>query len=91
MDRHDDAPAPGHDGYLAQRVHDALAEDRRVGELGLSVTVAGQHVYVNGEVTTEERREAIGRVVAEVLPEHRLTNEVRVAPVSETDDMEMLP
>ena len=46
------------DEYLAQHVRDALAEDPRVSELGISVTVAGDHVYLGGQVATNERRQA---------------------------------
>lgn len=81
---------PG-DEYLAQRLCDALAEDPRVGELGLGVTVADGHAYVTGEVATSQRRHAVAAVAAEVLADHEVHNDVRVTSWSEADDMEVLP
>ncbi len=77
--------------YLAQHVRDVLAEDPRVGELGIAVTVVGDHVYLSGEVATAERREAIAGVTAEVLPGHELHNHVGVTSLSEAEGMEVLP
>ncbi len=76
--------------YLVQRLRERLAEDPRVGELGISVTVKGAKVFLGGEVVTEERRRAVAEVALEVLPDHELYNGVTVADVSEDDGMEML-
>jgi hypothetical protein len=59
-------------GYLLERIRTALAEDPRVGELGLEVTVEPGLVMVAGEVATAERRAAVEQVVREVAPGHRL-------------------
>ena len=77
--------------YLAQHLRDALAEDPRVSELGIVVTVVGGHVYLSGEVATAERRQAIAEVATEVLPDHQLHNDVGVTSRSQADGMEMLP
>jgi osmotically-inducible protein OsmY len=60
------------DGYLLERIRTALAEDPRVGELGVEVTVEPGLVVVAGEVATAERRAAVEEVVREVAPDHRL-------------------
>ena len=89
---HEQGPESGaHAEYLAQRVLDALVHDPQVGELGISVVVVGDQVYLRGDVATLERRETVGRVAARQLPHHRVRNEVRVASWSEADHMEMLP
>ncbi len=77
--------------YLAQHLRDALAEDPRVGELGVVVTVVHGHVYFGGQVANDGRRRAVAAVAAEVLPGHQLHNEVTVTSWSETADMEALP
>ncbi len=77
--------------YLAQHLRDALAEDPRVNELGIAVTVARDHVYLSGQVATDERRQAIAALTAEVLPAHELHNDVAVTSLSEAEDMEALP
>ncbi len=82
--------SPG-DEYLAQRLRDALADDPRVGELGIGVTVVDGHVYLSGEVATHERQQAVAAVAAEVLPDHEVHNGVEMTSWSEADGMEMLP
>lgn len=82
--------SPG-DEYLAQRLRDALAEDPRVGELGIGVTVADGRAYLSGEVATPERQHAVAAVAAEVLPDHEVHNDVSVTSWTEADDMEVLP
>lgn len=77
--------------YRAQHVREVLAEDPRVAELGIAVTVVGDHVYLSGEVATAERRQAIAVVTAEVLPQHEVHNHVGVTSLSAADGMEVLP
>jgi hypothetical protein len=78
--------------YVVGHVEDALARDPRVNEQGLHVAVAAGRVFVTGTVSTQQRREAIASVVAELLPEHELRNEVTVASdYPEPAEMEHLP
>lgn len=75
-----DSLGPGAPGpeYMAQRLAEALAQDPRVGELGLKVVVTDEGAHVSGEVTTELRRQAVDAVAAEILPGERVKNEVTV-------------
>jgi len=76
--------------YVIERVHRALAEDPRVGGLDVDVALAGRRVFLTGDVPTQERRDAISVVVAEVLPDHDVCNETRVAelaPAGEPEDI----
>lgn len=82
---------PPDEEYLAQHLRDALAEDPRVGELGIVVSVVDGHVYLSGEVATTERRRAIAAVTAEVLPDHQVHNGVGVTSWSPAEGMEALP
>ena len=76
--------------YVIERVHRALAEDPRVGELNVDVTLAGGRVFLTGDVPTPKRKEAISAVVGELLPEHEVCNETTVAvlaPVGDPEDI----
>lgn len=76
--------------YAAQRVRDALAADGRAGEMAVRVrTVAGK-VFLTGEVATPERRDAVGAVAAEVLPDYELHNETVVTMVGDHHRVEHL-
>lgn len=78
--------------YAVGHVEEALACDPRVNEQGLHVALAGGRVFVTGTVSTRHRRDAIATVVAELLPEHELRNEVTVASeYPEPAGMEHLP
>jgi osmotically-inducible protein OsmY len=66
------------DHRLAARVRQALATDPRVHELHVSVAVGEGEVVVRGQVATAERREAIDRVLHELLGARQVRNEVEV-------------
>lgn len=76
--------------YLIGRIREALAQDSRVNEITIQVTVTGNKVFLHGAVPTQERKEAISEVVAELLTDHELYNETTVesyAPATETEDL----
>ncbi len=72
---------PTPDAYLVERIRSVLAQDSRVNELGIQVTLAGSRVFVTGSVATAERRHAIGTVIAEHFPDVELHNDVSVQQV----------
>lgn len=74
MEIHRDDP-PEH---LGADLEELLAEDPRVNEQGLHVTVGDGAAVVRGAVATEARRDAIGQVLAEQLPGWRVDNQVEV-------------
>ncbi|MBE3203438.1 phospholipid-binding protein [Parafrankia irregularis] len=65
--------------YLAGDLHERLAEDPRVAELGLEVAVGPEGVTVRGEVATEARRHRLDAVLAELVPDRPIRNEVTVS------------
>ena len=69
--------------YLVARLSRALAEDTRTAELGVHVTVRGEHVHLTGEVTCPARKAEVDAVVAEYLTGELVHNDVRVADVRE--------
>ena len=76
--------------YVVGRVREALATDPRVNELDISVTVSGRKIYLTGDVTTPERKEAISVVVTETLPGYDVHNETSVRHYAERQDPEEL-
>jgi hypothetical protein len=66
------------DEYLAGELHERLAEDPRVAELGLEVVVADGCILVEGEVATDDRRRAVADVVADAAPGRLVRNEVTI-------------
>ena len=73
--------APPTDPYLAERIRTAIAQDGRVNELGVAVTIVGDRVFVTGTVLTAERRDGIASVIAEQFPTLELHNDVTVQQV----------
>jgi hypothetical protein len=76
--------------YIVQRVREALAHDGRTNELDLTISVNGDKIFITGTVPTPERREAIGIVAREVLPEHEVHNHVALYETTEPTDREAL-
>jgi osmotically-inducible protein OsmY len=69
--------------YRVAHVRRALAEDPRTAEMGVRVNVRGDHVHLSGEVATEERRGTLEQVLAEVVPDCAVHNDVRVSDTRE--------
>lgn len=76
--------------YLAGHIHETLAEDPRVSEQGISVSVTPGNVFLTGVVSTTERRDAISEVARELAPDHRIHNQVTVATFPEPTAQEVL-
>jgi osmotically-inducible protein OsmY len=75
--------------YVVAHVQEALAQDQRVNEPELQVSIVAGRVHVTGVVPTEGRRSAVEDVVREVcdLP---VENRTTVARYPETDHEERL-
>jgi osmotically-inducible protein OsmY len=76
--------------YQAERVRAALASDARVNELGIIVTITGGKVFLTGVVATPERQRSVSIIVAEVLPEYEIHNDVTVHDLSKAPERETL-
>ena len=79
------------DAYLVEQVRTALAHDPRVAELGVSVRVNGDAVFLTGDVATPERKVVVTEVVAPLIAGRTLHNSLTVAELVETDIEETLP
>lgn len=64
--------------YSAENLREQFARDERVSELGIEVTISGDHAFLRGKVSTPERRDAAGTVAREFLPDCTIVNEVTV-------------
>ena len=76
--------------YRAQRLQEALAHDERVNELQLEVKIVGDQVFITGEVYSEERRNAVTDIAAELFPDckiHNQTTVVRAETPAEAEDL----
>jgi ribosome recycling factor len=77
--------------YVVLHVREALAQDGRVSELGLEVSVRGGVLHITGPVSTEERRAAVAEVAGEIAPELTVANETHVMRYSGDASVEVLP
>jgi osmotically-inducible protein OsmY len=69
--------------YLSARLRRAIAEDPRTTELGVRVTVRGDHVLLSGDVACEERKAELETVVHEIAPDLQVMDDIRVVSVEE--------
>ncbi|MCM6772114.1 BON domain-containing protein [Nocardia sp. CDC159] len=76
--------------YLVANLRRAFAEDPRTAELGVHVTIRGDVVVLDGEVSTEQRRRQLEDVVREHAPKLRVHNDVRVSNATAPTDHEHL-
>ncbi len=76
--------------YRVARLHRILAEDPRTAELGVTVTVRGEHVYLSGTVASTQCKQTLSRVLEETDPGTSAYNEVRVVEVGEPAEREEL-
>jgi osmotically-inducible protein OsmY len=74
--------------YTAQRLKEALATDERVAEMGVQVRLVAGKVFLTGQVATEERRQAVGAIAGEVLPEYEVHNDTVVTVVADAPRVE---
>jgi hypothetical protein len=65
--------------YLGGWLAEHLAEDGDLHELGITVRVAGDKVFLAGVVGTDERRRLVGTRAAELVPDLTVCNEVTIA------------
>jgi len=69
--------------YLVERVRECLIHDPEIGELDVHVAIDGNRVVITGNVSTEQRREAVVRAVHGCLPDHEIRNDTTVSDYPE--------
>lgn len=76
--------------YVAEHVRQAITTDGRTTEQGIDVRVVGGEVYLSGEVTSAERRDAVAEVAAEAAGGRPIRNEVVVTEPTDRHTTERL-
>jgi osmotically-inducible protein OsmY len=82
--------APDPPQYVAERIRSALAGDRRVSELGITVKIVGQRIQLGGVVATPDRRAVVEEIVLQLLPDHEVQNDIQVQELADTQRPERL-
>ena len=78
------------DAYLVERIRDALAHDPNVAELGITVRVTPDLVFLTGDVGTPERKEAVAAVVGALADGRAVSNGITVVPIEEASAEETI-
>lgn len=55
--------------YSIGKLQEALATDERANTLEIKIVIQGGKIHLTGHVSTRERQEAIVQIIAELLPE----------------------
>jgi osmotically-inducible protein OsmY len=76
--------------YDAEHIRDALIHDPRVSELDVHVRLVNDTLVVTGNVATEQRRDAITRVVTELVGDAEIRNDVTVTDLSAPSGQEVV-
>jgi hypothetical protein len=61
-------------GALTEETRRALAEDPRLGQLDVGISLRGHRALLTGHVVTRDRQELLAAVVAEHLPGYEIDN-----------------
>jgi hypothetical protein len=83
-----ETPPEGRPEYLVERIRDALATDRRVGELELDIEVRQGSVVISGSVVTRQQREAVPVVLRDGFPGLEVENRTEVVARDEPEEAE---
>jgi hypothetical protein len=67
-------PATEDLGALTEETRRALAEDPRLGQLDVCITLRGQRALLTGHVVTRDRQQLVAALVAEHLPGYEIDN-----------------
>ena len=78
------------DSYDAEHIREQLIADPRVNALDVQVTLAGGALVVTGNATSEERRDLIGEVVADLAPGIEVRNDVSLIKFTEPTGQEVV-
>lgn len=76
--------------YDAEHIRDALIHDPRVNELDVHLRQVNDTLVVTGNVASEQRRDAITTVVAELAGDVKVRNDVTVTDLSAPPGQEVV-
>jgi osmotically-inducible protein OsmY len=78
------------DVYLVEHIRDAMAQDPRLSELHVDITVTSGKVFLTGSVASEERRACLTTVVRDLLPDREVVNHTSIDAPADEPDVEKL-
>jgi osmotically-inducible protein OsmY len=81
-------PVP--DSYVAEHIRDAMAQDPRLSELHVDITITSGKVFLTGSVASEERRANLTTVVRDLLPDREVVNHTSIEAPADEPDVEKL-
>jgi hypothetical protein len=61
-------------GAVTEETRRAIADDPRLGQLDVAITLRGRRALLTGHVVTRDRQELLATVVAEHLPGYEIDN-----------------
>jgi hypothetical protein len=64
--------------YMARRLEQRLGEDERTAELGIRIQLRGDRLFAEGQVMSEERRQAVIALIHEFEPEAEVVDQLTV-------------
>jgi hypothetical protein len=67
-------PDPEDLGALTEETRRALADDPRLGQLDVAITLRGHRALLTGHVVTRDRQQLLAAVAAEHLPGYEIDN-----------------
>ena len=76
--------------YLVARLRRAFAEDPRICEMGVRVTVRGEWLHLSGEAPCEARRALLEAIVREHVSSASIRNDVHVVSAGTPTEYEDL-
>lgn len=65
-------------GTLTEETRRALADDPRLGQLDVNISLRGRRALLTGHVVTRDRQELVAAVVAEHLPGYDIDNAMTI-------------
>jgi hypothetical protein len=65
--------------HAARRLEKALGEDERTHELGIKIRASGDRLIAQGEVASQERRQAVLEVLRDLEPGATITDQLTVS------------
>jgi predicted nucleotidyltransferase len=77
-----------HLAYAVPHLRERLASDQRCNELDVQIEVESDRILLRGEVHSEERREAVGKITEEFFPGCRVENQLRLVPLTPPNEAE---
>jgi predicted nucleotidyltransferase len=78
------------DAYLIGHIQEALAAEARTAALDIQIAVGGKKILIKGEVSSEDQRRAIEKVIHREAPDFDLDNQIRITEIKAPEAEEVV-